>query len=318
MSTFPHAASLTEQLGSMVETVPDVVDVVQLTQPDVGTIQTRLRELVGRVADVAGLESARLSVETQSVQTVMRQPGQLTAVGFHDSGAMSVTLDVAPFDAIFDEDPGDDELTALSRRASEQLGLSKLVPPDDTLAFERLWRINAAASDRSGRTTEPVLCRAVGAFRHSVLELPVYGRASGTVQVAAGGQLISTSISTRRFAGDESGRIVAQAKTRAAGDAARDVVDQLGRSFGELRDASSMRIVPEWFRFGYLSLGRRRSQGLLAPFYIASIAIEHELEKSAHVIAVHGSTEQFVPLPAGRRSTAQARQPGRAATGAAA
>ncbi len=79
-----------------------------------------------------------------------------------------------------------------------------------------------------------------------------------------------------------------------------------------------MSLVPEWFRFGDLSLGRRRSQNLLAPFYIAAIAVEHEYEKSAPVIAVHGSSERYMALPAGRRAAAPARQLTRATAGAAA
>jgi hypothetical protein len=309
MPTYPYAESLAEELSSMLDRVPDAVDLVQLAQPDVGTVQRRLGDLIGRVAEVAGLELERPQVETREVRTVMGVPGQLRATGFHASGAMSVKLEVAPFDDLFEADPGDDELSALCQRAVEGLGLQKLVPDDDSLYFERVWRIKAAGGDDAGQVTEPVLCRAIGALRHSVRELPVYGRASATVELAAGGRLTSVSLAVRRFADDDRGETVAKAAVRSPQAAAQEVAARIVRAFGNLEELKSTRLVPEWFRFGYLSLGRRRAQRLLAPFYIASIAVEGEYEASAHVIAVAGSEDQYMPVPPGRRSSAPSRQP---------
>jgi hypothetical protein len=195
---------------------------------------------------------------------------------------------------------------ALSQRIAEGLGLQKLVPSDESLTFERLWRIKAAGGDQKGTMTEPVLCRAIGAYRHYVRELPVYGRASLTVELAARGRLASASVSVRRFADDEGGKTIAKAAVRKPDDAARDVAARLVKAFGGA-ELKSTGLVAEWFRFGYLSLGRRHTQGLLAPFYIASIAVEHEYEASAHVIAVSGSEEQFMRIPPGRRTSAPQR-----------
>jgi hypothetical protein len=307
MATPAYAATLAEELRSKIDGVPDAVDVVQLDPPAVATVQRRLAELIRGVEEVTGLEPARPEVETQKIQTRMQLPGRLRATGFHASGALLVKLALGPFDDVFATDPGDDELVALTRRAAERLGLQSLVPDDETLTFERLWRIRAAGGDQTGTMTEPVLCRAVGAFRHFVRELPVYGRASTTVEVAADGRLSSASVSLRRFAGDEGGKTVAHATVRSPDAAAHDVAARLVKSFGGLEDLKSTRLVPEWFRFGYLSLSRRHAQRLLAPFYIASVVVEREYEASAHVIAVPASDEQFIRPPSGRRATAASR-----------
>jgi hypothetical protein len=307
MPTPPYATDLADQLQSKLDGVPDAVDVVQLDQPDVATVQRRLAELVRGAEQIAGLESERPELKTRQVRSLMMQPGRLRATGFHASGALSVTLALAPFDGLFERDPGDDELAELTRRTAERLGIHKLVPDDESLSFERLWRIQAAGGDPAGKITEPVLCRAIGAFRHFVRDLPVYGRASTTVEVAAEGRLSSASVSLRRFAGDEGGKTVATAKVRTPEAAAHDVAARLVQAFGGLEDLKSTRLVPEWFRFGYLSLSRRHAQGLLAPFYIASVVVEREYEASAHVIAVPGSDEQFIRVPSGRRSAATAR-----------
>jgi hypothetical protein len=127
------------------------------------------------------------------------------------------------------------------------------------------------------------------------------------VELAAAGQLASASVSLRRFAGDEGGKTIGRAKVRTPEAAAHDVAARLGNAFGGRQDANSSHPVAEWFRFGYLSLSRRRTQALLAPFYIASVAIEHENEASAHVIAVPGGDEQFMRVPPGRRASAPRR-----------
>jgi hypothetical protein len=308
MPTYPYASKLAEDLASMIGDVPDAVDVVQLDQPSVGTVQKRLLDLIDSVAAAAGVESQRPEIETQRVRTVMRLPGRLRATGFHASGAMTVKLELAPFDDLFDGDPGDGELVALTQRARERVGLERLVANDDSLDFERLWRIRAAGGDQAGAMTEPVLCRAVGSFRHFTRELPVYGRASGTIEVAAEGRLASVSVSLRRLAGDESGKTVAKAAVRRPEAAAQDVAARMVSAFGGLEDLKSTRLVAQWFGFGYLSLSRRSTQRVLAPFYIASVAVDREYEASAHVIAVAGSEEQFMRIPPGRRSSAPSRQ----------
>jgi hypothetical protein len=214
MSTPQYANRLAEELSSLIEGAPEEVEVVQLAQPHMQAVHTRLDDLLARVSKVARVEHEPPKVETQKVRTVMSIPGRLHGTAFHASGAMSVTLPLAPFDGLFESDPGDDELVARSQRTAEELGLHELVAADDSLTFERLWRIKAAAGARAGKSTDPVLCPAIGAFRHHVRGLPVYGRASCTVELAAEGQLASATVSLRRFAGDDGGKTVARAKVR--------------------------------------------------------------------------------------------------------
>jgi hypothetical protein len=308
MPTYPYATRLAEQLASLVDDVPDTVDVVQLVPPRVDTVHKRLEDFASTVAERAGIELRQPSIETQKLRTVLRVPGHLRAVGFHASGAMSVNLALAPFDRTFQSDPGDDDLAALAQRAREELGLDRFVPDGDELSPERLWRIKAAGGGEKGEMTEPILCRAVGAFRHSVRGLPVYGRASATVELAAGGEVASASLSLRRFVGDDAGKVVASAAIRRPDVAAGEVAARLVSAFGRAEELKQTRLIAEWFRFGYLSLGRRHTQALLAPFYIASVAAQHEFESSAHVIAVAGSEEQYLRLPPGRRASAPNRQ----------
>ncbi len=291
----------------MVGRVPDAVEVLRLAPPDVGAVQGRLEQTFGTVAELAGVDRERPQVTTGRDRTTLRfRKARMRATGFHASGAMSVDLGVRPFDDVFDADPGDEKLTELCEEVGERLGLRKALPSSDSLSFERLWRIKAAGGDAKGTVTDPVLCRAVGAFRHSVGELPVYGRASATVEVANAGRLVSMSISARRFAGDESGETIARTLIRSPEAAANEVAERMVKAFEGAEELKAT-LQPQWFRFGYLSLGRRSTQDMLAPFYVAAISVRHEEESSAHVIAVSGGDDQFMRLPTGRRSSALTR-----------
>lgn len=303
MATPRYAADLAERLATMIDNVPETVPVVQLARPSADDIRRRLDGLMAPVAELTGTRPAELKAEVGPARTVLRGPAGTRAVGFHASGSMLVRRGLAPFDELFESDPGDDELTGMVEQTAERLGLHKLMPDGERLGFERLWRIKAAGSDREQRRSEPVLCRAIGAYRHQLHGLPVYGRASATVELAGKGRLVSTSVSVRRFAGDAGGEVVRETPVRRKDAAAEDVATRLVKAFGGLDELAGTELVAESFRFGYFDLGRRREQALLAPFYVASVAVHGKDEHSAHLIVVPGSDEQFVRLPVGHRSS---------------
>ena len=293
MTTF---SELTERLESMAERVPDAAEVLELAAPTTEESAERTDRLLNAFGAVAGLDVTGGKREQSESRTVLHLRNGGRAVTFHASGALVMKSAVEPFDDLFDSDPGDEKLTSTLAEFQEKLGLASLVPVEDRLNFERLWRIKAAGGDPNGAFSDPVLCRAVGAYRHVVQDLPVYGRASATLELTGAGRLASLSVSTRRFAGDRGGAVIKKVASRRPGDAAREVVQRLARSLGNEERAT---LEPEFFRFGYLSLSRRRPQPLLAPVYLAAVTVagSEEQERSAHLITVAGSDERFLRLP---------------------
>ena len=186
------------------------------------------------VGAVTGLDVTPGKRELTEARVVMRLPEGGRAVTFLASGALVVKAGVEPFSDLFQDDPGDQALTASLTGWQEKLRISELLPAQDRLDFERLWRIKAAGSDREGTFSEPVLCRAIGAFRHHVRDIPVHGRASATVEVTGAGRLASMSVSTRRFA-DGADVVITRAPTRAAGDAAQEITKRLARALSGQR-----------------------------------------------------------------------------------
>ena len=294
-----YAAELSERLTAMSDKPPTHVDVVELVPPTRDQVRQRVEQTLRTTAEAAGLDLAGMKTAETDARIVTRLTDGSRAVGFTASGAVAVKVNMEPFAHLFDADSGGDRLTDLARIGADEQGFSTLVPGDDELRFERLWRVKAAGADREGRHNDPVLCRAVGAFRHVTRGLPVYGRASATVELAAGGRLASLSTSLRRRAEDGSGKTIATVPVRPAGDAAQDVATRMVTAFGNPAELRGARVEPEFFRFGYLSLGRRRPQSLLAPVYIASLAVIGEHETSAHLIVASASVEAFLRIRGG-------------------
>jgi hypothetical protein len=295
-TTPPYAIDLADQLTGLVDKSLPSVPVVRLAPPD----QDRARGTLATMLELTGLAQADLkSLGKDATRTVLSGHGRERAVVFHRSGAFVVKLGIAAHERLFSHDPGDEELIGLVEEAFARLGLRTLIPKEDQLSFERLWRIKAAGWDRAGRSSEPVLCRAIGAYRHFVHGLPVYGRASVMVELTGNGDLASVSVSMRRFVDDGGGEVVAEAPVRPPRDAAEDAAAEMVKAFGGLDNLRGARLVADSFRLGYFSFGRRCEQDVLAPFYIATVAVDGADEHSAHMVVVRASKDEYLQIPTG-------------------
>ena len=124
------------------------------------------------------------------------------------------------------------------------------------------------------------------------------------------GNVSAMSVSLRSPV-DAGSQVVASVKPRDPFDAASEVASRVVKMLGggDITEAVTARS----FSFGYLSLGRRRAQAVLAPFYVADVTIDSgpDRTKSAHLVPVAGSAERFLSLPRGAAPTVQERKPGR-------
>lgn len=296
---------LTERLAGMLGDVPDVTEVVELVAPGPEAFVRRNEKLLAGLAEAAGISLAPADGGLRLTgRSVYRGEDGGRAVTFHASGALTLHAGVDPLDDLFDEVLPDEKLRGLVDDQAARLGLASLVDREDTLTFEHLWRLKAAGADREGKVSDPVLTRAVGAYRHHVRDLPVLGRASGSVEVTGSGRLSSLTLSLRRLADDGSGATLDKAVSRRPEDAASEVAQRLSRLLDGREE--EVRLDPQLFAFGYLSLGRRRAQSVLAPMYVAAVTVDggEEGERSAHVVAVAGSEKQYLRLPVGVRPAA--------------
>jgi hypothetical protein len=278
-------------------TCPDVrgpshVDIFAVRAYSIDENKRRLKRLLAVTGEMYQRSLDRADWVQEADRTVARLPLGGRAEVYHASGALSLKTGLQPMDALFEKLEPREELQKRVQAVAVQLRLDGFLGQRDTLAFERLWQIKASAADRSNKALTPILCRAVGAFRQSVGQLPVLGGASVAIKIGSGGALDGISMQLLEAHGDP----VESATVISPDEAAKLVYRQLESVMGRSKaSVSELRIRSEPLRLGYIHLGKRKSQRVLAPHYVAAIRIEGE-ERQAYQFIVPATQKTFQPL----------------------
>ena len=287
---------LIEKLAASAGHVPAQANVLALRQHPLDELESRTKRFLATLGEVYKQPLQRGEWVARQNRTLIRMPLGATAVLYHDSGALSVRTGLDPMEALFPEMGAPQTLGKLVEDVMVQSKVKDLIGPGTSLKFERLWQIKAAAAGREGKTikpVKPVLCRVVGAYRHFVEDLPVWGPASVAIQVAAGGKLDALRIHVRETSGDVIDRPAILPPEQAARRIALEVVRLMGKSKLNLDEAAK----PEWLRFGYVSLSRTKPQRLLAPVYMAAVRIVTQQESQGYMFAVPATEVAYLSLP---------------------
>lgn len=292
------ADKLMDALVSSQRELPDEINILELRRSSIDDQHRRLRKLLKAGGDACGRAFDRGQWQALDDHTIVHLPRGARAVMFHASGAVKLTSGLGDMELLFKEPEPRKQLTRRTETLLKALGVHDQLGRGETLEFERLWQIKACAADRTGRSIEPVLCRAVGAFRHCIEGIPVMGPASVAVQLAAGGEFDMFTMLIRSPAGEALERVRPLHPERAA----RNIVQQLAAKF-ENNKSEVQLDCPEGMRFGYLSLPKRKMQRLLAPVYMATIDVTHDKERQGLVIVVQATDKNYLPLnPPGHES----------------
>ena len=292
---------MTEQdlIKTLADSVPDVpsdVEILALRPLTLDEMMRRAKRLLVSASDVCHVPFDRADWVQQHDTTLGRLAMGARVVIYHASGAMRFVAGLAPMEQLITNTERG-YLMKVVESAADRLRISEWVNTRESLRFERLWQIKASAADREGKITiPPVLCRVVGAYRHVVGNLPVLGAASVAVKLAGGGALDSLMVLVRETTGER----IEWAPLRRPDEAARDVVRQLATLMGRSKVPFADLARPEGMQVGYLSLGKRTAQRVLAPHYIASIAIEGE-EAQGYQLVVPATERIYMPLCQGHQ-----------------
>ena len=96
---------------------------------------------------------------------------------YHPSGAIALKAGLGPMEHLIGENADKEALTQSVAAAAKRLLVDRMASQGEKLQFERLWQIKAAGINSVGVRGRDVVCRAVGAFRRYLHDLPVWGRA---------------------------------------------------------------------------------------------------------------------------------------------
>ncbi len=290
--------TLIEEMASGVEgvaPVPPRVEVVELRRYSLDELEQRIERFLDMTAEAFSLPLKHRDWAVHNDRTVIRMPLKAHATVYHASGAMKLVTGLKPMASLFKKVEEQARLVELVKETTDRLNIREWVGQNESLAFERLWQIKAAAADRKNRAVEPVLCRVVGAYRHFVGELPVWGAASIAVKLASEGTLDSLAVQVRA----STGKVIDRVEVLRPEQAARQIFLQLGRLMGESKIPISEIATPRWLRFGYLSLSKRKAQTVLAPVYVAAMEIMGQQVRQAYLFVVPATEKSYLPLPNG-------------------
>jgi hypothetical protein len=210
----------------------------------------------------------------------------IRARAYHPSGAIVVKAGLAAMEHLIGEKAEKKALVEASVATAKRLGLDTIGWSGENLAFERLWQIKAAGMNRDRVRGREVVCRAIGAFRRYLGDLPVWGRASVVVELAGGNKIGGVGVDWRRVDTKPIDRAKVLDPERAAHAIVADLNGRLpGGEFGDNDFEVTM------FSLGYISLPKRRVQGAFAPVYVAMLE-RRGWSTMNHVVVVNGS-EKF-------------------------
>lgn len=271
---------------------PSHADIYAVRQFSIEENLRRAKRLIGITGEMCRRSLDRADWFEQADRSIARLPQGGRAEVFHASGALRVSAGLPTMEALFEKVEPREQLEKRVAEAATKLRIADWIGQRESLAFERLWQIKAAAADKSSKTIEPVLCRVVGAYRQSVGKLPVWGGASVAIKLAGGGAVDTISMQLLEPSGDA----IDSAPLVAPDEAARQIYLQLDTLMGRSKvPVSELKLQAEPLRLGYLHLGKRKSQRLLAPHYVAAVQIDGE-EAQAYQFVVSATQRTFQPL----------------------
>jgi hypothetical protein len=238
-------------------------------------------------------------------RTTFYLPEGARATLYHASGALRYVSGLRPADAPFEQDV---ERAVLQRQLEEhahRLALADWAGADRALRFERVFRTRAQGADPAGRQSAVTLFRAIGAWRQYAGTLPVLGAASVALRLAGDNRLDALELNIR----PGSGEVLDRARLVEPIEGARQIVRQLASVLGVEQVPADI-VQSAVLTLGYLDLGKRKAQRVLAPSYVAQIVLRHKQVRQAYVLAVAATEKPYLELPLFGSATAV--QPGRA------
>jgi hypothetical protein len=287
--------TLIDSLASACEgQLPNRADVLALRPFTEDDVRSRANRFVSLIHEGDACSRDHVNFVARADRTQVLLAGGARAVVYHASGALQFSAGLTPFQAPFERVEETAVLTRLVTEAAQRLKVGDWAGDNASLAFERLFQSKGQGADREAKATEPVLFRATGAWRHAIGGIPVLGAASVALTLAGDGALDALSVRIRPAVSEtlDSAAIVAPEL------AARQIAARLAGVLGNAKEKlAGDAITSQTMRFGYLDLGKRKAQRVLAPVFLAQVVVRHKLESQGYIFAVAATEKHYLELP---------------------
>ena len=279
------------------EQVPGQADILLLQTPTREQLRQRAHRFISLLQeqDICAHDSHGTWQERDD-QTVIYLPDGARATVYHASGALRYVSGLAPAEQAFARGAEREALIRLVEERARKLRLADWAGANTQLRFERLFQRLGRGAAPKGKQSETTLFRAIGAYRQYIGQgsgkLPVLGAASSALQLAGDGRLDGLSVMIR----PANGEVLERASIIEPVAGARQIVQQLGTLLGR-RDIPEGLVQSATMQLGYLDLGKRKTQRVLAPAYVAQVVLRHRTMRQAYVLAVRATERAYLELP---------------------
>lgn len=285
---------LIEKMLGTLNKVPASGEVIGLRQLSLKDSESRARHFIAKVGEAFQLPLEKFNRVERDNRTLFYLPRGNRAVVYHASGALKLVSNLNPMETLFKEMPHPKKLTSLLQEAADRLELHQWVRNEkkERLEFERLWQIKAAAGDKEGNKVDPVLCRIVGAFRHYVKDVPVWGPASVALKLAGGGMFDSLTVQLREVTAE----VLERPKLLVPEKGAEILIQQLRGVFNNEEVPLDEVFEPKFMKYGYLNLPKRKPQRVLAPVYLAAFETIRQEDRQAYLFVTPATEKAFMAV----------------------
>lgn len=283
---------LIEKMATSLKDIPNTADVIALREYSLDEIEQRAKRFLSTSAEACNLSLDRGDWVVQQDQTLIRLPLGASAVIYHASGAINFVAGLKPMEHLFKNVADKESFPRMMDKFASRLNIQQWIGHKEALQFERLWQIKATAAEPGGKVIEPVLCRVVGAYRHVVNGLPVWGPASVAIKLAEGGVLDSLALQLR----EPTGEVIDHLEILRPEQAAHQISLQLETLMGKTKISLDEIAQPQQMFFGYLSLPKRKKQRVLAPVYMSAISIQGQQESQAYMFVTSATEKVHLSL----------------------
>ncbi len=278
------------KLVESVKEIPASVNILATRQYTTADLQNRAKTFLEVVGKVFGLPFERGDWVDKEDRVLIHLPVGCLGILYKASGSMNLAAGLNPMEGLFDQIVQKAELEKLVADAANRLNIAQWAGKNGAFRFERLWQIKAAAANKEGKVTEPKLCRVVGAYRHFVDNLPVWGPASIALKLAGGGKLDSLAVEVRETTGEVFDKVPILPPEKAAQQIYLQVSNRLSQSKTPVDEIAA----PQWMSFGYLNLNKRKPQRLLVPVYVAAVEIRGKDTVEAHLLVASATEKPYL------------------------
>lgn len=278
-------------LARRAEGYRDRVPVFRIEQPNTEKLLRQARTVVNLLWPQFGDCSLRPEV-VGAIMTMMHLPDEGHVDVFHPSGAIAGRMRTRTSRVpIATDERSADRKALISKTERIAADIAKqYVRGGEELRFESLWEVKGQGVTLKGEKTPVALFEFVGAFRRYLHGLPVWGRASVHVGIGGGSELTQWGVDWRHVRPEP----FAHTPVVSPEEGAKRVMGDMWWRRPE-RPFTLDDFEPKSFSLGYVSLPRRREQGVMQPAWVAVLRPRKPMSMG-HIVIVPAAPHAFEPL----------------------